>query len=741
MTPARFLNKSAPTSNSDTRTAASQWPWLLLSLFCLGGVLMLPSGVASALDGLPWMKPGEALIVCAALPLLLLWDRSWLRFRPAVFFIAALLCLKLVLALYAPQAGWCLRIHSGPESARSGVVEKTWEGIWRSGCSAILAKPFTDARDFPAEWLNRLNKKERREATPHVFLAGYAVVPRGWGLAVAAGGMRGGLLRAHDESGGLLEVPLVKEPGQARPLNPAELPSGLLSVSGRLAYGPLGGTNWALIPLLVGPKGQVVPANGRGVLWRDRAGAGLDPVWFGRLVLLAKAVVWGLGFWLLGWFFSALIKFSQRRVLTPSVLWAMLAGFLIWWILPRVGHDPLFVPHGAAFAALGVLTVLSFRRNAAESPSPGLVVLMAIGPLLLLHFGSQWAAEAGRFSLYTVGDDWLTYQSMARAIVLDGDPWLAKTSPVFLYQPLYRYAVALLHVLFGPSSLAQNMLDLWSAMGAAGLCATLTHRLGAKAAWGFLAAWLYVNYELGDRFLLHIGLGLQEHAAMLFMLLAAWGALRARQQIAWIWLAGAMAAVGFWLRMDHLGVLAGLGLLVIAESAGGFLAAWGGLIKKAWVARRRLLIYWGSLTAAALVVMLRNWLMGGEWVLLHPANKEFLHYPIFDNFWALLDVIDGSDRGSLISARVLWPGTILGLAALLIRVGPLRGYPLALSLSLAGLLAPYLYVQANAYFPRWSVHLLPLACVSLALFGGAITLAAPFHGGLLKSKTKRKAAR
>jgi hypothetical protein len=693
----------------------------LASLAALAGVLAMPSGVESALDGLPWMNPGEALMVCAILPLLLLLDRSWLSFRPALYFITLLFCLKLILALYAPQAGWCLRIHSGPESARSGTVEKTWESIWRSGCSAIMTKPYVSTRDFPAEWLNRFDDAKRREATPHVFLAGYAKVPKGWGLAVAAGGMRGGLLRAHDEKGRLLQVPLVKEPSKVKSLDRKKLPSGHLVVSGRLAFGPLTGPNWGLIPLLINPEGKIVPANGRGVLWRDRAGADLDQEWFDRLTFIAKAVGWGLGLWLLGWLFSALIKLSRNRVLTFSVVWAMLAGLFVWWLLPRLGHDPLFVPHGAAFAALGVLTVLGFRRNAIDSPRAGLAVLLAIGPVLLVHFGSQWAAEAGRFSLYTVGDDWLSYQRMARSIVLDGDPFLAETSPVFLYQPLYRYLAALLHLLFGPSSLAQNMLDLWAAIGGAGLCAVLTHRLGTKAAWGFLAAWLYENFELGDRFLLHIGLGLQEHSAMLFMLLAAWAALRAREDAGWIWLAGAMAMLGFWLRMDHLGVLAGLGLLVAAESGGGLLSAWDGLLKKAWAARRTLFIYWGCLAAAAVLVMLRNWLTGGEWVLLHPANKDFLHNPLWNNFMALVDVIDGSDRGSLMSAWVLWPGTILGLAALFIRLGPMRGYPLALGLSLAGLLAPYLYVQANAYFPRWSVHLLPLACVSVGLFLSGLT--------------------
>ena len=720
MRSAMFIKTSEPTSKETPRPGGKRSPWLWWSLVCLGGVLALPSGVESALDGLPWMKPGEALIVCAALPLLLLLDRSWLWFRPAMYFITLLLCLKLVLALYAPQAGWCLRIYSGPDSAQNGTMEKTWEAVWRSGCSAILTKPYAASRDFPAEWLNRLDKDQRRQATPHVILAGYAVVPEGWGLAVAASGMRGGLLHARDQNGRLLEVPLVKDPAQAGTLAGGQLPSGLLVVSGRLAYGPFAGANWSLIPLLVGPEGQILLANGRGVLWRDRAGAGLSPERLKGLKFTARAVMWGLGLWLLGWLFSVLIKLAQNRVLTLSVVWAMLAGFLVWWLVPRFEHDPLFVPHGAAFAALGVLTILGFRKNALESPNPGLAVLLAIGPVLLIHFGGGWAAEAGRFSLYSIGDDWLTYQRMARSIVLEGDPLLAETSPVFLYQPLYRYLVALFHLLFGPSALAQNMLDLWAALGGAGLCAAITYRMGAKAAWGLLAAWLYVNYELGDRFLLHIGSGLQEHAAMLFMLLAAWAVLKAREYVRWIWLAGAMAALGFWLRMDHLGVLAGLGLLVVAESGGGLLAAWTELFKKAWAARKSLSVYWGCLAAAALLVMLRNWLLGDEWVLLHPANQNALQHPLWNNLSALLDVLDGSDRGSLISARVLWPGTALGLAALVVRLGPLRNYPLALGLSLAGLLAPYLYVQANAYFPRWSVHLLPLACLSLACLGQAV---------------------
>ncbi len=689
------------------------------SLAALAGVLAMPSGLESALDGLPWATPAEALTVAAALPLLLLLDRRWLSFRPALYFITALFCLKLVLALYAPQAGWCLRVYAGAEAAGAGRQEHTWEGLWRRGCNALLTRPYRHPRDLPAEWLNRLDQPQRQQAAPFLRVAGYAVVPPGWGLAVAAGGIQGGLFWARDAQGRLHEVPLLKDPAEARRLEAGRLPSGVLAVGGHLAYGPLAGSAWSLVPLLVGPGGQVAPALGRGVLWRDRAGVEMDPSWRARLGLISRLVEGGLWLWLLGWLAWALWSLGRQGILTRPAALATATGLVMWWLLPRLGHDPLFVPHGAAFAALGVLTLLTWRAGRDEVPAPGLAVLLAVGPLLLLHFGHQWAGEAGRFHLYSVGDDWLTYQRWARAIVLEGDPWMSRTAPVFLYQPLYRYLVALLHALFGPSPLAQNLLDVWAAIAGAGLGAALARRLGASTVWAFIAAWLYLDFELGDRFLLHIGLGLQEHAAMLCMLLAAWAALRARERTAWAWAAGLLAAAGFWLRMDHLGVLAGLGLLMVAEEPGGVARAWQGLWQGAWARRRRLAVYGGCLLGAALLVMLRNGICGGRWVLLHPSNQEVLVSPLWDNLNALLDVLDGSDRGFLKAAWVMWPGTVLGLAALAWRPGPLRRYPLALGLGLAGLLAPYVYVQANAYFPRWSVHLLPLACLSLALAGDA----------------------
>jgi len=715
---AEFKKRSWLALKSMGDLALYRSPTAWLSLVCLGGVLILPSGVEAALDGLPWMKPGEALIAAAVLPLLLLLNRKWLSFRPALVFISLLCAVKIFLTLASPQAGLCIRVYAGPREAQANQLTRTWEGLWCKGCSALLSKPMQNSRDLPAEWLNLLDEPQRSQANPLVQLSGYASVPQGWGLAMAASGIKGGMLRARDQNGRLWELPLLNRDSQAKKPVSADMPSGILALEGRLTFGSFKGAPWSLAPLLVSPQGQVMPARGKGVLWRDKSGANLGPHWLMVLMATARAVDWGLGFWLLGWLVFALAGLYRKGVLNPSVVLAALTGLAVWWFLSGWGHDPLFVPHGAAFAALGVLTILYFRKNASAAPSPGLAVLLVIGPMLLINFGQQWAAEAGRFTIYSLGDDWLTYQRHASDIVLGGDYLMAKRQPVLYEQPLYRYLVALFHIFFGQSTIAQNLLDVWSAIGGAALVAALAAGLGAATGWACLAAWLYVNFELGDRFLLHIGCGLQEHSAMLFMLLAAWAALRTRgdKGLVWALAAGLFAIIGLWLRLDHLGVLAGLGLLMVSEMTAGWLVAWRNLITGAWQKRKRLLIYWGLLAVGILAVIARNGIIGGQWVLVHPANASFLHRSLLENFFALLDVLDGSDRGSLMSAWVLWPGAMLGLLALVFRAGPLKHYPLSLGISLAGLLTPYLFVQASAYFPRWSVHLLPLACLSVAIF-------------------------
>ena len=65
---------------------------------------------------------------------------------------------------------------------------------------------------------------------------------------------------------------------------------------------------------------------------------------------------------------------------------------------------------------------------------------------------------------------------------------------------------------------------------------------------------------------------------------------------------------------------------------------------------------------------------------------------------------------------VLTFGTLVALIALIWRPRALLNFPLSISLSVVGLLAPYAFVGVLGYPPRFSIHLLPLAILSLMFF-------------------------
>ena len=97
------------------------------------------------------------------------------------------------------------------------------------------------------------------------------------------------------------------------------------------------------------------------------------------------------------------------------------------------------------------------------------------GAFLLL--GVPWLAlllagcldHAGRIAMYSVGDDWTTFQRFAHRIYIQGY-WLEGGERGFWQQPLYRWIAGALHIGFGDSSIGEMFLDA-AALLAGGLFA------------------------------------------------------------------------------------------------------------------------------------------------------------------------------------------------------------------------------------------------------------------------------
>src|SRR5262249_26892044 len=67
-------------------------------------------------------------------------------------------------------------------------------------------------------------------------------------------------------------------------------------------------------------------------------------------------------------------------------------------------------------------------------------------------------AGVGRFHLYEFGNDYWMYQRYGYRIVMQGS-WLEGGSPLFYFQPFYRWISGALHVVFGDSSVGERFLD------------------------------------------------------------------------------------------------------------------------------------------------------------------------------------------------------------------------------------------------------------------------------------------
>lgn len=105
---------------------------------------------------------------------------------------------------------------------------------------------------------------------------------------------------------------------------------------------------------------------------------------------------------------------------------------------------------------------------------------------------------------------------------------------------------------------------------------------------------IYLTMTFVGSFRYIIGIGLSEYTAMIFIILAAWFLLRAREG-GWIklFLATFFGILGYWTRQDHLGIIAAMVLLTfepIEGPTGGWLGYWE-RFKINW---QRLACYWGG---------------------------------------------------------------------------------------------------------------------------------------------------
>jgi len=280
--------------------------------------------------------------------------------------------------------------------------------------------------------------------------------------------------------------------------------------------------------------------------------AGDPPKWLRAVAVVLDVLVFAGSLALAAWYVF-LFRFQGRSL--AIVAYAVSSA----WLVVRAFELP--VQTGATFVTWSLLAVV-LRRNRSTSLVLAYVVLLFVG---------TWAAVGNypRFNAVVFrnrGEDWLTYESMARTIL---ETWsLQGGEPVFYIQPLFRYVRFAQHLLLGDGDplidlfgwIALQWSILWAAstlLPAEGLGRSRTVLFAAAAALTLALAGSTLVVQM-------IGLSLSEHATWIFTA-AAFALLGRRSGPRWV-AGGAFLGAALITRPNQAPALAAIAVVFLAPA-------------------------------------------------------------------------------------------------------------------------------------------------------------------------------
>ena len=710
---------------------------LTLGVFLFAFVLGLPSGITAWFDGLPWTGEAETLTLSVIIPFLLILGWRFLSLRLPIIILGILLILKLMLFLASPSGGWMVRVmtpnvNQGQSSLGANWV-KTYATSWNKNASGILQNPWTEKYDFPLDWaLFQHNCSACFDAlTLTVEVDGALLLAEGKKFALITKGIEEGTLTAVNKDGETLNLSPAKSFEDSARQKHQLQKGGKWKISGKLKYANV---DWSLVPVIVNPNGKISSDLDREILWQNKEDLLGSLDYIGLFKILSLILDGGIILFLLAWANWIARLFIEKGILNwPFAICGLLLTCLPIATASLLGESfkILRLSNPGNVNHLGILSVVAgtsfltwvwrkkdFRNFHADRIVQS--VFLFFGPAILFFFSKKWWPSLGHWKNWGTGDDWTSYQMFARKIVVEGE-WLNAGEGVFIMQPLYRYFVGFYHWLFGQSAFVQHMADVWCVLGATVLLASWAVKLRLSALIILIANTIYLAIILMGTIRYHIGRGLIEHHAMIFMVLAGWFLYGAREgNFLRIVGAGICGVIGYWLRQDHLIVIAMLVFFIIEPTHGATAEVWKAYWSQIWTYWKRGFSYVGIIVSGVFLICFRNWWVGGVFApAVGPGGPDMP--PVY--FSTEIDVTDLYMKMKLMltathspipsfATMVLLPGTFIGFAALIWRPNCLRGFPMAIGCALIGVFLPYVFFSNPGYPGRYSIHLLPLALLS-----------------------------
>ena len=647
------------------------WVWGLLA----AAGLLWPDRLSGPLDGVPLDRLTEIVVVGAVFPALWWLHRRFLTTSFARILVVALLAWKAVSASVLVQDGWCVRFEPArPYTLNQTGAPHAWDlrANWRDAdpaCSAIMTRPYREFHEFPV-WF--FNLPPASESWP-----GPLDRPPGATTRMTIGGF------LNVGRAGVLQIETTADIAAVTTID-GEMKAGAIPIAPGIH-------RIGVDAVLRGDRWQFLPLWNSDDLWATTMATVKRPSRLDGLIRPALHWVSSLlaSTLLLAWAATTIAKVRDAALL----IWAASASLLIAVLLStgqmQAARWAVLLLGGAAF-----LPLPARLRNLSGA-------FLAIGIPWMTFVIVSSARAAGRFVLYDWGHDYWMFQRFAYRIVMQGY-WLEGGSPTFWFQPLYRWIVGLLHMVFGESNIGEWFWD-GACLLAGALFSYRVVRRQAGFSWGLVGAALSLAvFVLGTGQYL-IGQGLGEISSAGFLSLAALCAMRsANGGVLPAVAAGALTTLAFYTRLNNLPMALGViafawrpraswkpGVTIAAIVASGVaLFAWRtwyytGVFSVFYGTQRDLLAIWQpGMTAAQ---FLRSAMASVMMVLT--VNDP----PRFDPY--ALPVLVGA------------AAAVLGL----VRVPGLRRLPLAPCVYFLTAIAGAFVARGSAYPGRFSMHVIPIA--------------------------------
>lgn len=691
----------------------ARWTTLLWSALLFLTVLW-PDPAIAPLDGIPLDGRLEAITLGLLLPSLWWLYPRFLETRAARWPIVALAVWKCFMIFAVPQGGWCAQFVAQestipvPTGAPNETAEPTLLGAWdvRTGfpfrsprCSAVMSRPYGNTYEFPL-WVTNWFGAAGRPPAGHIdmHVTGYLTSRHQGELSFAVGPemtIEGSVGSADIHVDGDRVAPVPVEAGSHR----VELDV------------TLAGPTWRFTPLWNGQN-----------LWAETVSASTTPVG-GVDITLRTIGSWATPLFLLTLAGAWIVAIC--RAYRPS--YALLAWMLAaasWMSFAGGSSFERFAPAlllGAAWVPVG--RRLRNLRGA----------FLLIGIPWMSGIATKYVAWVGQYNLYSIGDDWLAFQLFAHRIFMDGY-WLQGGEKAFWFQPLYRWTVGTLHLIFGDSSVGEVYWDAAALLIATLFCFYVVKRM-VGFRWGICAAVATLaTYTVGPGWYF-IGRGESSISAVGLAYLAGFFLLRARA--GW-WSAAAVAGLCsvlmFYTRLNQVLFAASFIALVLPLNS----KSQGWPMLKRYCMRRSTMrviaLYVGCLELGVFLFALRTWYYTGTFSVLYGTTAAESHlspglaFSMLDSWevWRhalgnLLALVTLQVPARLDIRATLVVAGVACAALSILRCPGFRRLPLGICLMCLGSLIFAFFGLAPAYSGRFSLHVIPVATaltfVAAGMFG------------------------